>query len=60
MLKIAPNLTRLAISAAVLTIGVTAGAASAGTLEDVQERGKQKCGVHEGLTGFAEHNAKCE
>lgn len=37
----------------ILALVLAAGAASAGTLEDVQERGKLNCGVNSGLVGFA-------
>ena len=37
--------------------GLAAGAAMAGTLDDVQARGKLNCGVSTGLTGFAEPDA---
>jgi general L-amino acid transport system substrate-binding protein len=37
--------------------GLAAGAAMAGTLDDVQARGKLNCGVTTGLTGFAEPDA---
>ena len=38
-------------------VGVMAGAASAGTLEDVQANGVLKCGVTTGLVGFAAPDA---
>ena len=37
--------------------GLAAGAAMAGTLDDVQSRGKLNCGVSTTLTGFAEPDA---
>lgn len=44
-----------------LTIaGVAAGAAAAGTLEDVKARGKLNCGVTTGLAGFAAPDATGE
>ncbi|MFY9211745.1 MAG: amino acid ABC transporter substrate-binding protein [Aestuariivita sp.] len=44
-----------------LTIaGLAAGAAAAGTLDDVKERGKLNCGVTTGLVGFAAPDANGE
>ena len=44
-----------------LTIaGVAAGAAAAGTLDDVKARGKLNCGVTTGLAGFAAPDATGE
>ncbi|MFS4581153.1 amino acid ABC transporter substrate-binding protein [Phaeobacter sp. C3_T13_0] len=44
-----------------LTIaGLAAGAAAAGTLDDVKARGKLNCGVTTGLVGFAAPNANGE
>ena len=41
-----------------LTIaGLAAGAAAAGTLDDVKARGKLNCGVTTGVPGFAEPDA---
>ncbi|MEX0305117.1 MAG: amino acid ABC transporter substrate-binding protein [Leisingera sp.] len=40
--------------------GLAAGAASAGTLDDVKARGKLNCGVTTGLVGFAAPNANGE
>ncbi|WP_291729360.1 amino acid ABC transporter substrate-binding protein [Leisingera sp. F5] len=40
--------------------GLAAGAASAGTLDDVKARGKLNCGVTVGLVGFAAPNANGE
>lgn len=37
----------------ILALALSAGAASAGTLEEVQERGVLNCGVNSGLVGFA-------
>ncbi len=42
----------LSIVLAVLALGVT-GVSSAGTLDDVKERGHLQCGINTGLTGFA-------
>jgi general L-amino acid transport system substrate-binding protein len=41
-------------------IVVTAGAASAGTLDDVKARGELRCGTNTGLAGFASPNDKGE
>lgn len=44
-----------------LTIaGLSAGAVTAGTLDDVQARGKLNCGVTTGLIGFAAPDANGE
>ncbi len=43
---------------ALTVAGLAAGAASAGTLEDVQARGKLNCGVTTGVPGFAEPDAE--
>ena len=43
-----------ALSAAGLATALTAGAAAAGTLDDVKARGKLNCGVTTGVPGFAE------
>ncbi len=40
--------------------GLAAGAASAGTLDDVKARGELNCGVATGLVGFAAPNAEGE
>ncbi len=40
--------------------GLAAGAAAAGTLDDVQSRGKLNCGVNAGLVGFATPDANGE
>lgn len=40
--------------------GLAAGAAAAGTLDDVKARGKLNCGVTTGLVGFAAPNANGE
>lgn len=40
--------------------GLSAGAAAAGTLDDVKERGKLNCGVTTGLVGFAAPDADGE
>ena len=45
------------IISAVTVAGLTAGAAFAGTLDDVQARGKLNCGVSTGVPGFAEPDA---
>ena len=46
-----------ALSAAGLATALTAGAAAAGTLDDVKARGKLNCGVTTGVPGFAEPDA---
>ena len=45
---------------AVTIAGLAAGAAVAGTLDDVKARGTLNCGVSTGLTGFAAPNASGE
>lgn len=45
---------------ALTVAGLTAGVASAATLDDVKERGKLNCGVTTGLVGFAAPNASGE
>ena len=45
------------ILGAVTVAGLTAGAALAGTLDDVKARGKLNCGVSTGVPGFAEPDA---
>ncbi|MCV6596495.1 MAG: amino acid ABC transporter substrate-binding protein [Mangrovicoccus sp.] len=45
---------------AVAAAGLVAGAAGAGTLEDVKERGKLNCGISTGLVGFASQDANGE
>ncbi len=45
---------------ALTVAGLAAGAAAAGTLEDVQARGKLNCGVSTGLIGFASPDANGE
>ena len=45
---------------ALTVAGLGAGVASAGTLEDVQARGKLNCGVTTGLVGFAAPDANGE
>jgi general L-amino acid transport system substrate-binding protein len=45
------------IFGALTVAGLAAGAAAAGTLEDVQARGKLNCGVTTGLVGFAAPDA---
>ena len=42
---------------ALAATALTAGAASAATLDDVKERGQLNCGVSTGLTGFSAPNA---
>ena len=45
---------------AMAVAGLAAGAAAAGTLDDVKARGKLNCGVSTGLVGFAAPNASGE
>ena len=45
---------------ALTVAGLAAGAAAAGTLDDVKARGKLNCGVSTGLVGFAAPNASGE
>ncbi|NVO21909.1 amino acid ABC transporter substrate-binding protein [Donghicola sp. C2-DW-16] len=45
---------------ALTVAGLTAGAAAAGTLDDVKARGKLNCGVTTGLVGFAAPDANGE
>ncbi|MBD3666028.1 amino acid ABC transporter substrate-binding protein [Sulfitobacter aestuariivivens] len=45
---------------ALTAAGLMAGAAAAGTLDDVKERGKLNCGVTTGLVGFAAPDANGE
>ena len=42
---------------ALTVAGLAAGAAAAGTLDDVKARGKLNCGVSTGLVGFAAPDA---
>jgi general L-amino acid transport system substrate-binding protein len=51
------NMKKSVIISAVTVAGLTAGAAFAGTLDDVQARGKLNCGVSTGVPGFAEPDA---
>jgi general L-amino acid transport system substrate-binding protein len=48
------------IFGAMTVAGLAAGAAAAGTLEDVKARGKLNCGVTTGLVGFAAPDANGE
>ncbi|MEK0164567.1 amino acid ABC transporter substrate-binding protein [Phaeobacter sp. JH20_36] len=48
------------ILGALTVAGLAAGAAAAGTLDDVKARGKLNCGVTTGLVGFAAPNANGE
>jgi len=45
---------------ALTVAGLAAGAAAAGTLDDVKARGKLNCGISTGLVGFAAPNASGE
>lgn len=48
---------RISLAASVAATALIAGAASAGTLDDVKGRGELRCGVHAGLTGFGAPDA---
>ncbi len=48
------------IIGAALAAGLAAGAASAGTLDDVKARGALNCGISTGLVGFASQDANNE
>ena len=48
---------KLPIFTLAAALAAVAGAASAGTLDDVKARGTLKCGVNEGLAGFAAPDA---
>ncbi|WP_417722193.1 amino acid ABC transporter substrate-binding protein [Salipiger sp.] len=50
-------MNKTVILGALTFAGLAAGAASAGTLDDVKARGKLNCGVTTGLTGFAAPDA---
>ncbi len=54
------NMKKSVILGAMAFAGLAAGAASAGTLDDVKARGKLNCGVTVGLVGFAAPNANGE
>jgi general L-amino acid transport system substrate-binding protein len=54
------NMQKSVFLAAVAGVGMTAGVASAATLDDVQARGTLNCGVNTGLVGFAAPNAEGE
>ncbi|GGC06794.1 amino acid ABC transporter substrate-binding protein [Marivita lacus] len=51
---------KIAILGAMTAAGLSAGVASAATLDDVKARGKLNCGVTTGLVGFAAPNANGE
>ncbi|MCR9157955.1 MAG: amino acid ABC transporter substrate-binding protein [Rhodobacteraceae bacterium] len=51
---------KIAILGAMTVAGLSAGVASAATLDDVKARGKLNCGVITGLVGFAAPNANGE
>jgi len=53
-------MTKSLLLGAVAAAGLVAGAASAGTLDDVKERGKLNCGISTGLVGFASQDANGE
>ncbi len=50
-------MTKKIILGAFTVVGLSAGAAAAATLDDIQARGNLNCGVTTGLTGFAAPNA---
>ncbi|WP_406721228.1 MULTISPECIES: amino acid ABC transporter substrate-binding protein [Thioclava] len=50
-------MTKLALLGALAATGLTAGIASASTLDDVKARGTLNCGVNSGLVGFATPDA---
>lgn len=52
--------TSLKIALGVAAVAMTAGAASAGTLDDVKAKGFLQCGVNTGLAGFSQPNDKGE
>jgi general L-amino acid transport system substrate-binding protein len=51
---------KISILGAMTVAGLSAGVASAATLDDVKARGKLNCGVTTGLVGFAAPNANGE
>ena len=51
------NMKKSVIISALTIAGLTAGAALAGTMDDVKARGKLNCGVTTGLVGFASPDA---
>jgi len=51
------NMKRTVFLGAMTVAGLAAGAAAAGTLDDVKARGKLNCGVTTGLVGFAAPDA---
>lgn len=53
-------MTKTVFLGALTVAGLAAGAAAAGTLDDVKARGKLNCGVTTGLVGFAAPNANGE
>jgi general L-amino acid transport system substrate-binding protein len=53
-------MNRSIIFGALTIAGLAAGAAAAGTLDDVKARGKLNCGVTTGVPGFAEPDANGE
>ena len=54
------KMKRTVFMGALAFAGLAAGAAAAGTLDDVKARGKLNCGVTTGLVGFAAPNANGE
>ncbi len=54
------NMNKSVFFGAMTAVGLAAGAAAAGTLDDVKARGSLNCGVTTGLVGFAAPNADGE
>ena len=54
------NMKKSVIISALTIAGLSAGAALAGTMDDVKARGKLNCGVTTGLVGFASPDANGE
>ena len=54
------NMNKSVLFGALTVAGLAAGAAAAGTLDDVKARGKLNCGVSTGLVGFAAPDANGE
>jgi general L-amino acid transport system substrate-binding protein len=54
------NMKKSVFLGALTVAGLAAGAAAAGTLDDVKARGKLNCGVSTGLVGFAAPDANGE
>ena len=54
------NMTKTVFFGALTVVGLAAGAAAAGTLDDVKARGKLNCAVSTGLAGFSAPDANGE